>query len=68
MSKQKLFNAYDYINHYGTRLTAIAAEDAMPAKYWSVLFTGSLKECEAFLYDGKKQPKGEIKLLQNHSK
>ena len=63
MKENKKFVAYDYINYYGTRRTAIAAEDAMPAKYWSILFTGTLKECEAYLYDGYKVPAGEIKLL-----
>jgi len=42
---KKLFNYYDYINHYGTRMFAIAAIDAMPARYNSVLFTGSYQEC-----------------------
>ena len=37
---KKLFNYYDYINHYGTRMFAIAATDAMPARFNSVLFTG----------------------------
>lgn len=63
MKESKKFVAYDYLDYYGTRRTAIAAEDAMPANYWSILFTGTLKECEDHLYDGKKQPKGEIKLL-----
>ena len=41
----KLFNYYDYINHYGNRMFAIAAVDAMPARFCSILFTGSYKEC-----------------------
>jgi hypothetical protein len=41
----KLFNYYDYINHYGNRMFAIAGVNAMPARYCSILFTGSYKEC-----------------------
>ena len=41
----KLFNYYDYINHYGNRMFAIAAVDAMPARFCSILFTGSYEEC-----------------------
>lgn len=44
MSK-KLFNYYDYINHYGNRMFAIAAVNAMPARYNSILFTGTYREC-----------------------
>ena len=42
----KQFNLYDYINHYGTRMVAIAATDAMPKNYWSILFTGTMEECQ----------------------
>jgi hypothetical protein len=42
---KKLFNYYDYINYYGTRMFASAATDAMPARFNSVLFTGSYREC-----------------------
>lgn len=45
MPKKKLFNYYDYVNYYGTRMFAIAAIDAMPAKFNSILFTGSYNEC-----------------------
>jgi hypothetical protein len=41
----KLFNYYDYVNHYGNRMFAIAGVNAMPARYCSILFTGSYKEC-----------------------
>ena len=41
----KQFNYYDYVNHYGTRMFAIAAVDAMPRKYYSILFTGTYEEC-----------------------
>jgi len=42
----KLFNYYDYVNHYGSRLFAIAAVDAMPKNYSQILFTGSIEECQ----------------------
>jgi hypothetical protein len=41
----KLFNYYDYVNHYGNRMFAIAGVNAMPARFSSILFTGSYKEC-----------------------
>ena len=41
----KLFNYYDYVNHYGNRMFAIAGVNAMPARFSSILFTGSFKEC-----------------------
>jgi hypothetical protein len=41
----KLFNYYDYVNHYGNRMFAVAGVNAMPARYCSILFTGSFKEC-----------------------
>jgi hypothetical protein len=44
MSK-KLFNYYDYTNYYGNRMFAIAAVNAMPARYNSILFTGTYREC-----------------------
>jgi hypothetical protein len=40
-----MFNYYDYVNHYGNRMFAIAGVKAMPARYNSILFTGSYKEC-----------------------
>ena len=40
-----MFNYYDYVNHYGNRMFAIAGVNAMPARYSSILFTGSYKEC-----------------------
>jgi hypothetical protein len=40
-----LFNYYDYVNHYGNRMFAVAGVNAMPARYCSILFTGSYKEC-----------------------
>ena len=40
-----MFNYYDYVNHYGNRMFAIAGVKAMPARYSSILFTGSYKEC-----------------------
>ena len=43
MSKQ--FNYYDFTNLYGVRLFAIAATDAMPRKYQTILFTGTYEEC-----------------------
>lgn len=42
---KELFNYYDYVNHYGNRMFAIAGVKAMPARYNSILFTGSYKEC-----------------------
>ena len=42
---RELFNYYDYVNHYGNRMFAIAGVKAMPARYSSILFTGSYKEC-----------------------
>jgi hypothetical protein len=42
---KELFNYYDYVNHYGNRMFAIAGVKAMPARYSSILFTGSYKEC-----------------------
>jgi hypothetical protein len=45
MKRGKQFNYYDYVNHYGNRMFAIAAVDAMPKRYSQVLFTGSLSEC-----------------------
>lgn len=41
----RLFNYYDYINYYGNRMFAIAAVDAMPARYCQILFTGTYQEC-----------------------
>jgi hypothetical protein len=40
-----LFNYYDYVNHYGNRMFAIASVNAMPARFNSILFTGSYEEC-----------------------
>ena len=40
-----MFNYYDYVNHYGNRMFAIAGVKAMPARFSSILFTGSYKEC-----------------------
>jgi hypothetical protein len=40
-----LFNYYDYVNHYGNRMFAIAGVNAMPARFNSILFTGSYEEC-----------------------
>lgn len=39
------FNYYDYINLYGTRMFAVAATNAMPRKFHSILFTGTHEEC-----------------------
>ena len=41
----KLFNYYDYVNHYGNRMFAVAGVNAMPARFSSILFTGSYEEC-----------------------
>ena len=43
---KKLFNYYDYMNYYGSRMFAIAAVDAMPKNYSQILFTGSIEECQ----------------------
>jgi hypothetical protein len=40
-----IFNYYDYINHYGNRMYAIAGVKVMPVSYSSILFTGSYDEC-----------------------
>ena len=42
---KNLFNYYDYVNHYGNRMFAVAGVNAMPARYCSILFTGSYEEC-----------------------
>ncbi len=42
---KELFNYYDYVNHYGNRMFAIAGVKAMPARFSSILFTGTHKEC-----------------------
>jgi len=39
------FNYYDYTNQNGVRLFAVAAVDAMPRKFHSILFTGTHEEC-----------------------
>ena len=41
----KQFNYYDYTNLYGVRLFAIAAVNAMPRNYSSIIFTGTHEEC-----------------------
>ena len=46
MSRQKLFNYYDFVNYYGNRMFAIAAEDAMPVSFNQILFTGTMEECK----------------------
>jgi hypothetical protein len=43
--EEMIFNYYDYVNHYGNRMFAIAGVKAMPARYCSILFTGSYSEC-----------------------
>jgi hypothetical protein len=45
MRKEKEFNYYEYVNYYGNRMFAIAAVDAMPVNYHSILFTGSYQDC-----------------------
>lgn len=42
---KELFNYYDYVNHYGNRMFAVAGVNAMPARFSSILFTGSYEEC-----------------------
>ena len=42
---ERLFNYYDYTNYYGNRMFAIAAVNAMPARFNSILFTGTHEEC-----------------------
>jgi hypothetical protein len=42
---RELFNYYDYVNHYGNRMFAIAGVKAMPARFSSILFTGTYEEC-----------------------
>ena len=63
MSKQKLFNYYDYINYYGSRMFAIAAIDAMPKNFNQVLFTGSMEECRLRL-----DPPGLEGSVEDHKK
>ena len=41
----KQFNYYDYTNIRGLRMFAIAATDAMPRNYSSIIFTGTHEEC-----------------------
>jgi hypothetical protein len=40
------FNLYTYRNYYGAIMFAIAAVDAMPAKYLEIVFTGSFDEAQ----------------------
>ena len=46
MKESKLFNYYDYVNYYGNRMFAIAAQDAMPRDFNQILFTGTMEECQ----------------------
>ncbi len=39
------FNYYDYTNIRGLRMFAIAAVNAMPRNYSSIIFTGTHEEC-----------------------
>jgi hypothetical protein len=41
----KQFNYYDYTNIRGLRMFAIAAVNAMPKNYSSIIFTGTHEEC-----------------------
>jgi hypothetical protein len=41
----KQFNYYDYTNIRGLRMFAIAAVNAMPRNYSSIIFTGTHEEC-----------------------
>lgn len=43
--RTRMFNYYDYINYYGNRMFAIAGVNAMPARFNSILFTGTYEEC-----------------------
>ena len=61
MSKQ--FNYYDYTNIRGLRMFAIAATDAMPRKYHTILFTGTYEECMNLLEPAGLE--GSVEDLQN---
>ena len=61
MSKQ--FNYYDYTNIRGLRMFAIAATDAMPRKYQTILFTGTYEECMNLLDPAGLE--GSVEDLQN---
>lgn len=66
MSRQKLFNYYDFVNYYGNRMFAIAAEDAMPVNFNQILFTGTMEECELRMnppgLEGTIEKKDQIKV------
>ena len=40
-----LYNLYRSTNYYGNNNFSIAAENAMPAKYDKIIYTGSLEDC-----------------------
>ena len=66
MSRQKLFNYYDFVNYYGNRMFAVAAEDAMPVNFNQILFTGTMEECELRMnppgLEGTIEKKDQIKV------
>ena len=66
MSRQKLFNYYDFVNYYGNRMFAIAAEDAMPVNFNQILFTGTMEECQLKMnppgLEGSIEKKDQIKV------
>lgn len=43
--EEQLFHYYDYVNHYGTRMFAIAGVNVMPRNFNQILFTGTMREC-----------------------
>jgi hypothetical protein len=57
------FNYYDYTNHYGLRMFAIAAVNAMPRNYSSIIFTGTHEECMNLM--NPQGLEGSVEDLQN---
>jgi hypothetical protein len=45
MKQEQQFNYFDYTTVMGVRLFAVAATNAMPRKFHSILFTGTYEEC-----------------------
>ena len=53
MNTTQLYNYFDYLNQSGTRMFSIAPVGQMPARYGSIIFTGTFEECNSRL-----NPKG----------
>jgi len=57
------FNYYDYTNIRGFRMFAIAAVNAMPRNYSSIIFTGTHEECMNLM--NPQGLEGSVEDLQN---